>query len=263
MYSLEEPGDRVAIVQMNAELRHAQLEMLSAQCATDRLRLRYSAEDLAQHAQRDTLRKAWASASALCDYYNMIVKLMPDAAREKSGGLKLSEVKIVEATDLLAQYLHEQRERYRPMGVPLDGDSRAAMAPFFPAMVLDQVRIAKLDRQRVANPAFYAEAKAMGITNLPELVHMTHLTFEDVLVFQGEMTPRALFHGLVHMVQFDVLGLEMYSELFVRGFIRTRSHINVPLEVHAFMLESAFADNPAKPFSVEEKVRLWRNQGRY
>ena len=30
---------------MNAELRHAELELLSAQCATDRLRLRYSAED--------------------------------------------------------------------------------------------------------------------------------------------------------------------------------------------------------------------------
>ncbi len=31
MFSWDKTGDRVAIVQMNAELRHAQLEILSAQ----------------------------------------------------------------------------------------------------------------------------------------------------------------------------------------------------------------------------------------
>ena len=44
------------------------------------------------------------------------------------------------------------------------------------------------------------------------------------------MSERALFHGLVHAVQFEVLGLERYAELFVRGFFRTRLHIMVPLE---------------------------------
>jgi hypothetical protein len=50
--------DRVAIVQMNADLRHAQLELLSAQCATDRIRLRFSIEDIAHYGQPDILRKA-------------------------------------------------------------------------------------------------------------------------------------------------------------------------------------------------------------
>jgi transposase len=36
--------DRVAIVQMNAELRHAQLELLSAQCAPDRIPGAYAAQ---------------------------------------------------------------------------------------------------------------------------------------------------------------------------------------------------------------------------
>jgi hypothetical protein len=45
--------------------------------------------------------------------------------------------------------------------------------------------------------------------------------------------------------------------------LRTRSHISVPLEAHAFTLESKFAGAPEQHFSVEEKVRLWINQGRY
>ena len=48
----------------------------------------------------------------------------------------------------------------------------------------------------------------------------------------------------------------------MRGFLRTRSYASVPFEVHAAMLETAFAEH-AQPFSVEEKVRLWLNQGRY
>ena len=42
MFSWDNPEDRVAVVQMNAELRHARLELLSAECATHQLRLRFS-----------------------------------------------------------------------------------------------------------------------------------------------------------------------------------------------------------------------------
>src|SRR5579864_7931575 len=63
---------RVAMVQMNDELRNAQVELLSAQCATDRLRLRFSKEDIAQHGQPDVLRTAVATTTALHDYYSAI-----------------------------------------------------------------------------------------------------------------------------------------------------------------------------------------------
>ena len=78
MFSWDKDGDRVAIIQMNAELRSAQLEILSAQCATDRLRLRFSAADIARHAQRDVLRKALSSATALHRYYSDIARQVTD-----------------------------------------------------------------------------------------------------------------------------------------------------------------------------------------
>ncbi len=51
MFSWDNPEDRVAVVQMNAELRHARLELLSAECATHQLRLRFSIEDLARYGE--------------------------------------------------------------------------------------------------------------------------------------------------------------------------------------------------------------------
>jgi hypothetical protein len=78
MYSWNDPDDRVAIVQMNADLRHAQLDLLSAQCSTDRLRLRFSVEDLARYGEKDVLRKTIGAAVALSDYYLSIQSEMSD-----------------------------------------------------------------------------------------------------------------------------------------------------------------------------------------
>jgi len=51
--------------------------------------------------------------------------------------------------------------------------------------------------------------------------------------------------------------------LYVRGFLRVRSHISVPLEMQAFSLEAKFAEKPSEPFSVEELIRLWIKERRY
>ena len=71
MYSWENPDDRLSIAQMNSELQHAQLELLSAHCATHQLRLRFSTEDLARFGQRDILRKSVQSAAALSEFYSV------------------------------------------------------------------------------------------------------------------------------------------------------------------------------------------------
>ena len=77
MYSWDNPDDRLSIAQMNSELQHAQLELLSAHCATHQLRLRFSAEDLARFGQRDILRKSVQSAAALSEFYSSIEKKIP------------------------------------------------------------------------------------------------------------------------------------------------------------------------------------------
>ena len=114
MFSWDKTGDRVAIVQMNAELRHAQLEILSAQCATDRLRLRFTVEDVARHAQRDVLRKALSSASALHHYYSGIARQVTDPdSIAASSAPSWHEERVTDAIVKVSHYLHEQREQFR------------------------------------------------------------------------------------------------------------------------------------------------------
>lgn len=264
MYSLENSTDRVAIAQMNAELRHAQLEMLSAQCATQQLRLRFSAEDLARFAQRDLLKKAFDAANSLYEYFLSIKKLMPEQGPGmKSPSLSLTAEQIAEGTELVLSYLREQRDRFFPLGRPLDPEIRSRMRPFFSPGILDRVRIVELKGAGLANPSFYPDVQALGIENLPPITHMASLTFLDVVVFNERMTERNLFHGLVHAVQVQILGPEVYAELYVQAFLRTGSHVTIPLESHAFALDSRYAEKSEQAFSVEEQVRLWVQEGRY
>jgi hypothetical protein len=257
MYSWDEPGDRVAIAQMNSELRHAQLDLLSAQCATDRLRLRFSVEDLARYGERAVLRKTIGTAVALHEYY---LSLQNEMGLEAAT---LSEAQIAHAVKRVGDYLWNQREVHFVSGAPLAPRQKETLQAFFSPALLERIRTVELHGRRLPPPPFYSEARALGFDNLPALTHMSSLTFVDVVVFNDLLIDRALFHGLVHAVQFQILGLERYADLFVRAFLRTNAHFTVPLETHAFALESKFAVNPRKTFSVEEQVRLWLREGRY
>jgi hypothetical protein len=263
MYSWENPDDRVSIVQMNSELRHAQLELLSAHCATHQLRLRFSLDDLARFGQRDVLRKSVQAANALSEYYSSIESRILSVQTDSEPAVAFTDERIREAIELVATYLRDQRESYFHSARPLSKHQKALMWPYFSAELLDRVRVVELNGQRLPNPHFYPEAKALGFANLPEVSHMHSLTFLDVIVFNEKISERCLFHGLVHAVQFEILGLERYTELFVRSFVNTKLHFSVPLEAHAFSLESKFMSARAQRFSVEEQVRLWVNQARY
>lgn len=260
----DDPTDPNLTVKMNAELRNAQLELLSAHCATDRIRLRYSTEHVARHGRPDILRKAFGAAKALHNYYTAVEKqIATPAADAILQEPVFNEQQVLFAIDSVITYLREQHDHYLPAARTLSDLHKKLLGPFFSAAILAEVKIVEMRGRRIAKPSFYQQARELGIVNLPDLTHMASLTFEDVVVFNDKVTERSLFHALVHAVQFRILGMQNYVDRFVRAFLRTQSHFNVPLEAHAFTLECKFAGDPTRQFSVEEQVRLWIDQGRY
>src|ERR1700733_12558619 len=101
MFSWDNLDHRVSIVQMNSELRHAQLELLSAHCATHQLRLRFSIDDLARFGQRDVLRKTVQTATALSEYYTSIEKKILVVEDNPELAAPLSDERIREAIELV------------------------------------------------------------------------------------------------------------------------------------------------------------------
>ena len=71
----------------------------------------------------------------------------------------------------------------------------------------------------------------------------------------GTASDGVLFHELVHVVQFRLLGVREFSRQYVEGFLKSGSYEGIPLEVCAYELEARF-EMSARPFAVEDEVRL-------
>lgn len=256
--------DQVAIDQMNTALRQAHVELLSAQCATAQLQLKFSPQQVARHADRDLLRRAIKTSASLHEYYSFLEQQPTRVApNSQARGAKISERLISEAIARVADYMREQRDHYFPQGNALSEPDAASMRSFFAPSLLSSVRVVELHGRRISNPPFYRNAVERGMANLPELAHLASLAFVDVLVFNDQITARALFNGLAHAVQIQLLGVERYLELFARAFLKTQSRLSVPLEAHVFLLESKFMENRTQTFSVEDHVRQWIEQHHY
>jgi hypothetical protein len=82
------PGVRkqIDVTRLVADLSAAKVELLSAQCAADRVRLQYSPQDIAAYGERQTLKRAIASAEALYRFFSQIeahLKNVEDAGSAK------------------------------------------------------------------------------------------------------------------------------------------------------------------------------------
>lgn len=191
---------------------------------------------------------------------NRPVSVLEAQASLTSG---LSPAQLRKSIEIFVDFLRQERARYYPQGQPIGPKSKAFLARFFDPALLDQVRVVKMNEGRIPNPPFYAVAREMGYQNLPDLQHQATVTFLDVVVFNEKITDRALFHGLVHATQVQILGVERYAELFVRGFLKAKSYFMVPIKAHAFALDCQFAENRERGFSVETEVVRWLEEGRY
>ena len=173
-----------------------------------------------------------------------------------------------ELSSLLQQavsWLHQQRAHFLPSSVPLDGKQKSLLGPFFPAEILDRVRIVDASQlgETIPYPPFYETVRAGGARVLPDAAHMTGIAFVDVMVFNRPPSLRTIFHNLVHVTQYSILG----EERVLRGYFETLNEAGlwmvVPFEEQAYQMDARFTRDPADVFSVEAEIHDWERRGRY
>ena len=173
---------------------------------------------------------------------------------------KLRPEQIAELSSWVAAYIAEQRGHFAPNARPVTPEHKRLLGPFFPADILDQVRVI---RGRASEPSFYPKLRAIGIRNAPRFSQMAGITFQDVVVHVEPLTEALLFHELVHAVQYKHLGLQGFAEHYVRGFLRGGSYEEIPLEKQAYELEARFAEDRDTGFSVEADVKERMSTNRF
>jgi len=136
------------------------------------------------------------------------------------------------------------------------------MEGFFSPQIIDEARLLILQGERVSNPSFYPMLKSLGFNNLPDQSAMGAITFYDVVVSHEPFSGGLLFHELVHVEQYQQLGIPRFSDLYVRGFLNGGSYEAIPLEINAYALGGRFEEDPRREFSVSDEVAEWSRTGR-
>lgn len=74
---------QIDVSRLRADLEAATVELLSAHCATDRVRLRYSPHDIVTHGERAALKKAIDYADAMHDFFSQVNHHIRQAEKNK------------------------------------------------------------------------------------------------------------------------------------------------------------------------------------
>ena len=157
------------------------------------------------------------------------------------------------------RWIHEQRTLHRPEAEPLSSADAAMFAPFFSEAILSDARFRAVPA--IDNPPFYEDLKSAGLTVPMEFSTAHGITFDDtVLLAAASLTPngapqRLLFHEMVHVVQYRLLGIEEFARRYVTGWAENGfDYYRIPLERDAYELDARFDADPTSGFSVEAEV---------
>lgn len=77
---------QIDINRLRADLAAASVELLSAQCAADRVRLQYSPQDIVAYGDAQALKRAIASAESLQSFFSQIAAEVKVARQDGNDG---------------------------------------------------------------------------------------------------------------------------------------------------------------------------------
>jgi hypothetical protein len=162
---------------------------------------------------------------------------------------------------LMAQaqaWILAQRAEHRPHSSPIAAAVLPLFTPFFGEDVLGRARFREVPS--IENPPFLAAAVEAGVPAAIDFTQMSGITFQDTVLLSRarphEDHAALLFHELVHVVQYDVLGVAEFTRQYVGGLAAGGFDYDaIPVEGMAFALQARFERDRQTVFAVLDEVR--------
>ena len=142
-------------------------------------------------------------------------------------------------------WFYAQRQLHLPHARELSDLERARFGEYFDKKIFNLTRIAKVDR--VSNPEFYGDLVRSGMPIPMNFTQAIGFTLIDCVLIRETLFDNSsafistLFHEMVHVVQFDILGpermIELYTDFLIEGEYQYHS---VPFERQAYALTDRF-----------------------
>jgi hypothetical protein len=131
-------------------------------------------------------------------------------------------------------WVRHQRHKHRRNAVPLSDEEFAQLSRFFEAETLRSVRIAYLPV--LENPKLVGVLRLVGVGDTLDFSTASGVTYDDLILISrlrvdGIAPISLLFHEMVHVAQYRVLGVRGFIERYVRGWAdHGYAYLTIPLE---------------------------------
>tara|TARA_B110000116_G_C16795199_1_gene566239 strand:- start:249 stop:833 length:585 start_codon:yes stop_codon:yes gene_type:complete len=172
-------------------------------------------------------------------------------------GLSIQE-QVSYLVDNATSWIMNQRTIHRALAEPLSETTLAALQGFFNRDTLERVRVRRVPV--IDNPSFYSAFEDAGESVPLDFDVWAAITFGDVILISetqtvGPLSHSILFHELVHVVQFKILGIHEFARRYVSSFVQSGfNYMTIPLESVAFDLQGKFEKCAENKFSAEEEI---------
>ncbi len=157
------------------------------------------------------------------------------------------------------RWVQSQRDAHRPGARPLDDREVDALERFFGPTIMNLASIKAVPH--IENPPFYPMLAQTGIPVI-DFAQGGGITFIDTILISKEHTPPGpiplslVFHELVHVVQYDLAGVDEFVSRYVKGwFAQGLRYASIPIEHQAYELQARYEANPSIGFPVVAYVQ--------
>jgi hypothetical protein len=132
------------------------------------------------------------------------------------------------------------------------------LSGFFTLDLLESVRVAEVGCIKAPWVCRAAARLRLARSLWPDL--LGGLALDDLIVVRQEGNRPAplslLFHELVHVVQYKVLGVRGFTREYIREWAKAGfDYMSLPMEVDAYEMQTRFEERPEDRFGVEGMVR--------
>jgi|RifCSP19_3_1023858.scaffolds.fasta_scaffold07142_1 hypothetical protein len=156
------------------------------------------------------------------------------------------------------QWITDQRNIHRAQSSALAKETIETLYRHFRETTLGRAQIRIVSQ--IENPPFYEDLGKMGVNAPIDFRQMAGITFDDTVLVNksyASIPPpiSLIFHELVHVAQYSLLGVNEFARRYVRGWAENGfSYASIPLEHEAYQLQMRFEGSPHSNFSVEEVI---------
>lgn len=154
------------------------------------------------------------------------------------------------------RWVQAQRDVHRPGARALDDREVEALERFFGPTIMNLASIKVVPR--IENPPFYSALSGVSVIDFAQ---GGGIAFIDTILITRQKKRRnplplpLVFHELVHVVQYDHVGVDEFISRYVQGWLtHGQQYASIPIERQAYELQARYELNPSDGFSVFDHV---------